>query len=111
MNDVSDLRFSAIASMPAACLQDRRTYIATNYTWPLERQEAAAQHNEMWEYYPDDWPLRSRYQSDSRLALTPFLAHRHALQKRLCMSLISSTLCRRVRRYSDVDAIVSDLVR
>lgn len=56
--------------------KDRRTYIATNYTWPLERQEAAAQHNEMWEYYPDDWPLRSRYQSDSRLALTPFLAHR-----------------------------------
>ena len=99
MNDISALCFSAIALLPAVCLQDRRTYIVTNYTLPLERQEAAAQHNEVWEYYPDDRPLRTLFlQGDSRAALAPFLAHRHASQQTAMhvLDLKHACSCRRV---------------
>lgn len=30
---------------------------------------------EVWGYYPDDWPLKGLHAGDSRAALTPFLAH------------------------------------
>ncbi|DBA79457.1 TPA: hypothetical protein ACH3X2_007729 [Trebouxia sp. C0005] len=31
--------------------------------------------NEIWGYYPDDWPLKGLHAGDTRAALTPFLAH------------------------------------
>ena len=56
-------------------LQGLRTYVCTNYTETAKHRYPAID-SEHWGFYPDDKPLRSFYEGDTRAALVPFLAHR-----------------------------------
>ncbi len=53
--------------------------MATNYSMSAEQLEHNARDGETWFAYPDDKPLHSlALKGDSRAALVPFFAHRHA---------------------------------
>lgn len=73
---VKTLEVLQLGSSAALCmLQDIKSFVA------LSESALAATHpnltgsNEIWGYYPDDWPLKGLHAGDTRAALTPFLAH------------------------------------
>ena len=70
-------RFQQSSSSKAtvSALQGLRTYVCTNYTETAEHRYPAID-SEHWSFYPDDKPLRSFYEGDTRAALVPFLAYR-----------------------------------
>ena len=59
-------------------VQGMQTVVATNETLSSKQlRRRLHRHNEHWEHYPDDVPLRTlALKGDSRAALAPFLAYR-----------------------------------
>lgn len=56
-------------------LQEVRAYVALNDSQLVANRLNDTDAQEIWGYYPDDWPLKGLHAGDSRAALTPFLAH------------------------------------
>ncbi len=56
-------------------LQDTKTFVALNESALAATHPNLSGSTEIWDYYPDDWPLKGLHAGDTRAALTPFLAH------------------------------------
>ena len=52
-----------------------RTFVALNESALAASRMNDTDAQEVWGYYPDDWPLKGLHAGDSRAAITPFLAH------------------------------------
>ena len=56
-------------------LQEVRAFVALNDSQLVANRLNDTDAQEVWGFYPDDWPLKGLHAGDSRAALTPFLAH------------------------------------
>lgn len=72
----------ATTSHTARMLQEVRAFIALNDSQLVASRMNDTDPQEVWGYYPDDWPLKGLHAGDSRAALTPFLAH----EVQLCLA-------------------------